>query len=287
MVVAQGMRGTRVAIGAETLRRLYVEERLTADAIAARLGCAGNTILRRLREFRIDARPRGPATRNFASEWTPEVAYTVGLIATDGCLSRDGRHLCMTSKDIDLLETVKRCLGVQTRITKNTGCYRLQWGSVRMFRWLCDSGLMPAKSLRLGPLRIPDDVFRDFFRGCIDGDGSIVTYIDVSNVRKHPAYVYRRLYVSLVSASRSFIDWIRTTLRRLVGVSGDVNVKRSEKHSDVWRIRYAKKESLTLLRWMYYADDLPCLRRKRDIAAPFLVRPTVPLQRRPGRPMVV
>ena len=33
--------------------------------------------------------------------------------------------------------------------------------------------MTPEKSLTLGPLAIPDEYFPDFFRGCIDGDGSI------------------------------------------------------------------------------------------------------------------
>jgi len=32
-------------------------------------------------------------------KWTPELAYIVGLITTDGCLSSDGRHLTFTSCD--------------------------------------------------------------------------------------------------------------------------------------------------------------------------------------------
>jgi len=87
---------------------------------------------------------------------------------------------------------------------------------------------MPAKSLRLGSLRVPDEWFRDFLRGSIDGDGSIVSYVDSYNTFKKAGYVYARVYLSLVSASPPFIEWIRETLQRLVGVTGHV---RSEKRS--------------------------------------------------------
>lgn len=49
-------------------------------------------------------------------KWSPEIAYAVGLIATDGCLSIDGRHLDFTSKDIQLLETFKKCLELKSKI---------------------------------------------------------------------------------------------------------------------------------------------------------------------------
>jgi hypothetical protein len=41
---------------------------------------------------------------------------------------------------------------------------------------------------------------------------------------------------------------------------------RSPKHHDLWRLRYAKRESFGLLQWIYYAPDLAALQRKRDHA---------------------
>jgi hypothetical protein len=243
---------------------------LTIEQVAARFGVATTTISRRLSELGSRARLRGPVPSGHGDlpeaghEWTPALAYAVGMSASEGCRSSDGRHLTVTSKDVDLLETIKQCLRVTARITPAFGskCYRLQWGDVVMWRWLCDVGLMPAKSLRLGALRVPDVCFPDFLRGCIDGDGSITTYVDRYNTFKSPRYVYARLYVSLVSASRGFIHWVRTSVERLAGVSGDLSVRHYEKASDVWCLQYAKRDSLILLRWMYYADDVPCLRRQ-------------------------
>ena len=128
---------------------------------------------------------------------------------------------------------------------------------------------------------------RDFLRGCIDGDGSIVTYTDRYNTFKKPAYVYTRVHLSLVSASPRFLEWLRETLRRLTEVSGHVQLRRSDGRNDLWRLRYAKGEALRLLRWMYYSPEVPCLRRKYDIAAPFLIPPDRPRQRGPCRPVLI
>ena len=51
-------------------------------------------------------------------------------------------------------------------------------------------GLTPAKSLTLRPLAVPDSVFADFLRGCIDGDGSVVVYADWYHTDKNERYVY-------------------------------------------------------------------------------------------------
>lgn len=137
----------RSAVSVDDLRRLYLEEGLTIDQIAARFGLSQTSVRRRMRDLGIRARPRGPyVDREREYEWSPELAYAVGLIATDGNLSPDGRHMTITSADEDLLETARTCLRVTVSI-----------------------GLMTAKSLRLGPLAVCDEYFADFLRGCIDG----------------------------------------------------------------------------------------------------------------------
>lgn len=278
-----------MSIDAELLRRLYVDERLTVDKIAPRLGCATTTVFRRLRRFAIPVRPRGPLhqakTLNGDVRWSPNLAYAVGLIATDGNLSGDGRHLSVTSKDRDLLETLRACLTISAAITRHSSGHgsaglRVQWADRRFYDWLVGIGLTPAKSPTLRPLAIPDAVFADFLRGCIDGDGSVTVYVDRYHAKKNERYVYERLYVTLVSASHAFIDWIQATIHRVLSMKGSIAVRRLEGKSPLWKLRYAKSESIELLRRIYYAPDVPCLARKRATAEQFLR----PLGHAPARP---
>jgi hypothetical protein len=132
------------------------------------------------------------------------------------------------------------------------------------------SSLTPAKSLTLGPLAIPDEYFPDFFRGCIDGDGSVMVYVDRHHTTKNKRYVYRRLYVSLVTASRPFIDWVQASVQRLTGLNGVIEARQKKGRRSIWLLRFAKRESVDLLRWMYYASDVPSLARKRAKAEPFI-----------------
>jgi AraC-like DNA-binding protein len=176
MPTAPALTNLRAAVSEAELRELYLAQRLTIEQIAARFGLAATTIARRFADLGIRARRRGPLpgtrhgvllTAGQAIEWTAELAYAVGLITTDGCLSQDRRHLNLTSKDIDRLETARRCLHITARITQSINprpIYRLQWGDLLFHRWLMEIGLMPAKSLRLGALRIPDEWLRDFLR---------------------------------------------------------------------------------------------------------------------------
>ena len=44
--------------------------------------------------------------------------YIIGLIATDGNLSKDGRHIEITSKSKNYLISVKKALGLTIKIKK-------------------------------------------------------------------------------------------------------------------------------------------------------------------------
>jgi hypothetical protein len=276
----------RLSIDADALRAMYVDDRLTIEAIAARLGCGPSSVGRRLHRFGIPTRARGPARPDAPSPtfadppaWSADLAWLVGLIATDGNLGRTGRRLSLSSVDVPLLDTARRCLGITNRITPaaggwGRGGFRLQWCDGALHRWLVGLGLTPRKSLTLGALAIPDEFFADFFRGCIDGDGTVLVYTDRHHARKNAAYVYRRLYVSLVSASEPFIAWIRRSIRRLLALPGTVHERRVAGRRSVWVLRYSKKASTRLLGWMYHSPDVPCLERKRLKAQPFLAEPT-------------
>jgi hypothetical protein len=210
--------------------------------------------------------------------WTKEVAYAVGLITTDGNLSPDKRHISITSRDKKLLYTFRKCLNITNRITKNIHgsyskecCYRIQFGSVVFYRWLLSIGLMPNKSFKLKKIKIPDRFIADFLRGHIDGDGSIITYKDTYNTDKNPDYIYDRLYICFLSGSRKHIIWISEKIKKLLKITVDISISNKKVKKPIWKLRYAKKASQKLLKFIYYRSDLPCLKRKRKIAEKFMI----------------
>jgi hypothetical protein len=288
------VRRTRRNIVEAELRELYFAHGLTIAQVAARFGVAPTTISRRLADLGIHARRRGPIARPPLAfgplEWTADLAYAVGLIATDGNLSRRPGRLTIVSNDVDLLELVRKRLRLDAPISPHRGgyghrCHRIAWSDRRLYDWLLSIGLTPAKSLTLGPLAIPDEYFADFLRGSIDGDGSVLVYTDRYHATKNARYVYDRLYVSLVSASRPFVDWLRATAHRLAEVRGSVNEKRTPGGRVVWILRYAKEESIRVIRWLYYEPNVLSLQRKQAVAERFL-QPLGSGPPRTGRPRV-
>ena len=210
---------------------------------------------------------RGPKPKRREVVWSPELAYAVGLLATDGCLSNDGRHLILVSKDLEQLENFKECLGLKVKIgihragrrMKNRTYHRVQWGDVVLYDFLLKIGLTPNKSLTIGALEIPDQYFFDFLRGSFDGDGCFYSYFDP---RWRSSFMF---YLTFVSASPVHIDWLRRTIARLLGVNGHVSVSRGDgkKNHGLSALRYAKRESMIVMRAMYARPRNIHLSRKR------------------------
>lgn len=204
--------------------------------------------------------------KNGKFSWTSELAYAVGLITTDGNLSKDGRHLEFTSKDLDQIRTFKNCLEIEVKIssktsgyTKKRNSFHIQFWDTAFYRWLLRIGLSPAKTKTIGVLKIPKKYFFDFLRGHLDGDGYIYFYKDT---RWKNSWL---IYTTFLSYSLNHLKWIRNEIWESLSIKGTLN-----KNQNVWYLRYAKRESLRLLSKLYYDDDIPCLKRKRDVFYKFI-----------------
>lgn len=205
--------------------------------------------------------------------WTPDLAYVVGLLVTDGCLSPNNRTTILVSKDREMLENFKACLGIENKIADHVSGMgnhdlKVQYGNVQFYDWLIKIGLSQAKSYTIGAIAVPDEFFQDYFRGCTDGDGNIQTYADKYNSYKGRRYITQRLFIRIVSASEQHILWLHKKIKSLAGVQGFIikNPPKDEKCVPIWELKFAKKKSLRLIEWMYYSPNVPCLQRKREIA---------------------
>ena len=192
-------------------------------------------------------------------EWSPKFAYAIGLLATDGCLSPDGRHLDFTSNDHEQLQNFMNCLGIQNKIGRKlsefTGRYgsHIQFGDVNFYKFLLSIGLTPKKSKTIGVVKIPKKYFFDFLRGHLDGDGTFYSYWDK---RWKSSFMF---YTEFISASKKHIYWLRGEIDDLLHIKGHVT---KSKNNVCYQLKYAKKDSLKLLNKVYYDKDIVCLSRK-------------------------
>lgn len=197
--------------------------------------------------------------------------YIIGFIATDGSLSKDGRHIALVSKDERLLFDIRGALHLSNKVGKKARggsqdkIYSvLQIGDKRFYEYLLAIGLVPRKSLVLGPLEIPSVYFTDFLRGVIDGDGSISGWLHRTNRNQQWS-------LRIVSGSEKFIKWLKTEIEGRFKVRGKMyGYRRPGKKNFLYQVKFGKFATKVILVKCYYKDCL-ALERKREAAKKCLV----------------
>lgn len=185
--------------------------------------------------------------------------YFVGLIASDGCLIKDGRHIVLTAKDPFFLDQIRQSLALTCGVSRQIGgagrmyC-RLQIYSKNLYAFLLNVGLTPAKSLTLGALRIPAPHFRDFLRGVIDGDGCIRTWI-------HPSNGLRQWAVKITSASPVFASWLKSSIEGHFQARGRLHVAKRTGKNPIYDIKLGKLAAQVVLMACYYPGCLAMNRK--------------------------
>jgi hypothetical protein len=200
--------------------------------------------------------------------WNNNFAYAIGLFTADGCLSSDGRHLEFTSKDEEQVKTFAQCLNLKNSITlKSRGnsegkkYFHIQFGDVKLYRFLNSIGLTPKKSLTIKELKIPSVFIPDFTRGLLDGDGSVHT-------NSHPESKLLQFKTSFHSGSKIFLEWLSNQLKVMALLEGGTLCKSTR----AYNLSYGKRDSIRLIKAIYYSEKVPCLKRKKVIALDFINR---------------
>lgn len=201
-------------------------------------------------------RPKGKVN----IEWSANFAYAIGLIVSDGCVSNNGRHITFVSADEEQIHNYLTALnifvphGVTHSGHKDMMAYRIEFSDVLFWDFLNSIGIHPAKSKTVGKITVPREFFFDFLRGEFDGDGCVYSYWDK---RWKSSFMY---YMSFVSASKVFIDWIRSIIEEELGIKGHISTFGPR---NFWQLRYAKAEGLILINKMYENKNNIHLSRKR------------------------
>ena len=259
----------KIELPREELERLYIEENLSSNAIARHFGCDGLTVLARLREYGIPLKPRGwqklvrRVPNLVLDAWpSPELAYVVGLVASDGNLQKQNNCMQLVSTEREIVDNCATLLRLTDPhiIVWNQGfprktAYMLQVCDFRFRGFLEARGLTPNKTLTIGALDIPDSVFADFMRGELDGDGGWY----VSKGWRGVQYLIGKF----TSRSQRYLEWIHGRVLYLTGIDGRLQKS---------RLYYNGKKAEQLGEWLYYAPELPCLQRKRAIWHDWITR---------------
>ncbi len=259
----------KIALPRDELEHLYVEEHLSSNEIARRFGCDGLTVRARLHEYGIALRPRGwhklvrCVPDGILNTWpSAQLAYVVGLIASDGNLQKQNNCVILVSTDRELIDSAAEILQLDNPniIESKPGfsrkpAFMLQICDYVFREFLEARGLTPNKTMTIGQLDIPDVIFMDFLRGELDGDGG---WHIAKGWRDFPYLVGK-----FTSRSQRYLEWIHWTVLRLAGIDGRLHQS---------RLFYNGKKAEALGQWLYHTSDLPCLQRKRNIWQSWMTR---------------
>lgn len=216
--------------------------------------------------------------KDFFKSWSPQMAYVLGLIYSDGTIEdvRKSSRTCylgITSKDKDLVLDVQKVMSSQHNLyrrrehkykfpNQRIGISKENWtlriGSKKLFDDLIKLGLEPRKSLSLKFPKISNEYVNFFIRGYFDGDGSISTYIP----KGRKSY---RVRITFTCGSKLFLESLSKRISKMLRV-GDKNIY----FQHAYKLMYNKYDSLKVLNFIY--RDLkksPFLARKYNIYKAF------------------
>ncbi len=191
--------------------------------------------------------------------WSSNFAYAIGLITSDGYLSKNKRHIELKSADKENIINFKKALRLRNRIGKITKTksgnphYYLFCGDVIFYKFLNKIGLESRKSKTIKQILVPKEFFNDFLRGLFDGDGTFYTFRD----KRWPNAVGYQ--ISFASASREFLEWLQHQLSKLYKTRGFIKIGKG-----VFNLCFVKRDTRTLFSAMYKKQNILFLRRKYD-----------------------
>src|ERR1041384_96069 len=176
--------------------RLYIIERFSFRDIAKRLNIGRHIITRILKEQSVEIRPNWCGIVSYSGNKirlnkkhtinesffekidTPEKAYWLGWMFSDGCVNKhfSSFRLKLKSDDISILQNFKTAMSATQSIVKcsTENQHYLSISGSKMCQDLNRLGCTPNKSLSLKwPIDLKDEYIPLFIRGYFEGDGCI------------------------------------------------------------------------------------------------------------------
>ncbi len=201
--------------------------------------------------------------------------YLLGVFMSDGCISKDEKIISLASKDKSWIDDIRDIISPDRPIYERkrdgyTVCNILSMSNQSIAKWMISYGCTYKKSLNIEIKKeIPIKYFPDLIRGLIDGDGSIVFNDAIRRIGDRE-YRYKNIIISLVSASKKFLEQLQKQLLNCDQVAY-IYENHSKAHyinniwvndSTIYCLRFSTANSDNLVKWIYYKDDLLCLDRK-------------------------
>ena len=198
--------------------------------------------------------------QNFFLKWSHDMAYILGLIASDGNLSKSKFRVSISSIDYDLLNTVRNKLCCNKPIASQSNklgtWYLLTIDNKYIYESLINLGLTPNKSFTCNIPNIPLKYEVDFLRGFFDGDGCVYE-------RRIRGYKRANLSIDIATASENMKNILLSILNRACNDCKYGFKCQIRKKDGLFILRGHHTASKHLYNKMYY-DNCIHLKRKKN-----------------------
>ena len=192
---------------------------------------------------------------DFFKTRSPQMAWLVGMIASDGCInySKSSKSYRLSfgihKKDVELFNYYNYHLKsdkpfyypVQPVKTAKKGknIVRLQYSSKTIFDDLMSVGMTPRKSLTLKWIDLGQDLHSHLARGYFDGDGCVTS-------KRSGAGTYTITFVG----TKEFLTGLRS-----VTPLPDGSIYRQTKNKNTWVLAYYAYRAAIIAKWMYNGSE--------------------------------
>lgn len=190
-------------------------------------------------------------------------AYFLGLLITDGCIYTKGTHsrLCLALQygDKYIVEELKSELKSNRKLTmdkRNNKAVSLQVSSDKICKDLAKYSIIPNKSLAtVFPKNIPSEYLGAFYRGLLDGDGSISFYKRKGKINA------MQIAIRMCQGNKKFLEDFVEILHDILKTSKPTIFQEKEQ---LWSIAYRRKEDLKkIIEFLYSGDEIAMIRKKQ------------------------
>lgn len=179
--------------------------------------------------------------------------YILGLIITDGCLSKSGSRIfiCISLKDFEMIERIRNLVCPNKKIYKDGNNYQVKWRNENDVKYLNNIGIHERKTFDVSFPMFNDNMWH-LIRGIFDGDGCVY-YSTTLDKNTNKTYTYE--YVSFTTASEEFAYQLNDFLNQNNIESKIYIDKRSCCRENVtFYIKILKQGSVLLFRNLIYQD---------------------------------
>ena len=247
---------------------------LTQEEIGRRVGINQRSVSELLKRHGVKAfRKPGPPRVYRLNEGyfdeidTPEKAYWLGFIAADGGIAQRykngdrrgmGLFVRVGAADVGHLQQLADALESEAKPKiRKDGAADVRFNSRSLAAGLIAHGVTPRKTWTCSPWDAPADLAPHYWRGLVDGDGTVMpdgkTIVLVGTL-------------AMVEGFRSFA----------AGICGTGAAPRQ--YPGCWRVTIQGRRQVHAMLTALYADDCVALARKKEIALAITAEPYSPLR---------